>query len=58
MSSVWVVTSTELGWDCVVGIFNADLVSRQELEEKFPREEAYVVHYGPTMVYTNLEEFD
>lgn len=58
MSSVWIVTNNELGWDCIVGVFDPELVTKEQLEERFPREYAYVVHYGPTQVHTNLEEFD
>lgn len=43
MSEVYVVTMPELGWDCVIGVFNADSVSREKLEEVFP-EGIYVVH--------------
>lgn len=43
--SVYVVTSTELGWDCVIGIFWADSVTHEELEKEFNPEEGYVVHY-------------
>lgn len=48
----WVVTNVELGWDCIIGVFSADDLSREELEERFPRKQAYVVHYGPERVHT------
>lgn len=36
MSEVFVVTNPELGWDCVVGVFNSDDVSQKILEKTFP----------------------
>lgn len=45
MSEVYVVTSTELGWDCVVAVFNADSVGKKHLEEVFPSDSGYVVHW-------------
>lgn len=57
-SRVWVVTNVELGWDCIIGVFSADDLSREELEVRFPRSSAYVVHYGPERVHTDLGEFE
>ena len=34
IGGVYVVTSTELGWDCVVGVFE-DSVDLEELENTF-----------------------
>jgi len=55
---VWIVTNTDLGWDCIIGVFSADDFSREELEERFPRRGSYVVHYGPHRIHNDLEEFD
>ena len=55
---VWVVTNVELGWDCIIGVFDANEFSKEELEERFPRKRAYVVHYGPHVVHQDLGEFD
>lgn len=35
MSEVFVVTNTELGWDCVVGVFRCSEVTREQLKEVF-----------------------
>lgn len=35
-SRVIVVTSVELGWDCIVEVYNADDIGREELEERYP----------------------
>lgn len=43
MSMVYVVTMPELGWDCVVGVFNSDSVSAETLENTFP-EDQYIIH--------------
>lgn len=40
---VFVVTSAEFGWDCIVGVFNPKHVTRKELEEKFPRKDKYFI---------------
>lgn len=42
MTKVYVVTNPELGWDCVVGVFNSDSVSMSTLKETFP--EYYCIH--------------
>lgn len=54
--SVWVVTSVELGWDCVVGVFDPDKVTEVELEEKFPDQWGYVIHHN--ILEDNLEAYD
>lgn len=46
MSEVYVVTNTDLGWDCIVGVFKADDVPKAHLEHLFPSDKAYVVHYA------------
>lgn len=48
MSGVYVVTNTDLGWDCVIGVFKADDVSKTQLERVFPSEYAYVIHSAET----------
>lgn len=42
-SMVYVVTMPELGWDCVVGVFNSDSVSEETLKNTFP-EHQYIIH--------------
>ncbi len=49
---VYVVTSTELGWDCVVGVFDENSVDLEELEETFPESGKYVITFS--MVEKNL----
>lgn len=41
---VWVVTGLELGWDCLVGVYDASVVSEEELMAQFD-EESYVIHH-------------
>ena len=50
---VYVVTSTELGWDCVIGVFDEDSVDWEELENTFPESGEYVITFS--MVEKNLE---
>lgn len=56
MSEVYVVTMPELGWDCVVGVFNADSVSVETLEKTFP-ESQYVIH-GSYLVKKDTYDYD
>jgi len=42
---VYVVTSTELGWDCVVAVFD-DSVDLEELENTFPESGEYVITFS------------
>lgn len=53
---VRVVTCPELGWDCVVGVFDVNTVSIEELLERFPHKE-YVVHED-IKVETSLKSWD
>ena len=45
MQSVYIVTDPELGWDCVIEVFDADEVTKEEVEEVF-NGGAMVVHYA------------
>lgn len=54
MERLWVITSTELGWDCVVATF-VDSVTEEELEAAFPANNGYVIHSKP--IYQNTEPF-
>ena len=42
---VYVVTSTERGWDCVVGVFDENSVDLEELENTFPESCEYVITF-------------
>lgn len=53
--TVYVVTSTELGWDCVVGVFDASQLSNEYLEEQFPPDSYYVI--SSEIIQTNLEQY-
>lgn len=48
---VYVVTSTLLGWDCVVAVFD-DSVDLEELENTFPESGEWVITFK--MVEKNL----
>lgn len=54
MPKVWVVTSTELGWDCVVAAF-VDSITEEELEAAFPANKGYVIH--SETLYESAERF-
>lgn len=54
-NGVYVVTSTELGWDCVVGVFDEDSVDLEELEDTFPESGKYVITFS--MVEKTLEAY-
>lgn len=42
MSEVYVVTNADLGWDCVVGVFDRS-ISLVDLHAKFPAEQSYFI---------------
>lgn len=50
---VYVVTCPELGWDCVVGIFDENM-DRKELNDQFP-EGQYVI--SKRQIENNLEDY-
>lgn len=39
---VYVVVNLELGWDNVVGVFDWDKFTEDEILERFPREQMYM----------------
>lgn len=41
---VYVVTSVELGWDCVIAVYNSNDVGEDELEVRYPQKRGYVIH--------------
>lgn len=52
MKNVFVVTGTDLGWDCVVGAFCAEEVTGEELEAAYPHPEYIITE---VTVQTNLQ---
>lgn len=53
--SVYIVIGLNLGWDNIIGVFNSELVSKEELDKIFgDRDEYYIAHYS---VETNLYSF-
>lgn len=40
---VFVVTNATYGWDCIVGVFDPDFVTREELEKRFSSEESFFI---------------
>lgn len=53
---VYLVTSTELGWDNVVGAFDTDKVSYRELIAQFPDRDGYVI--SDLLVQSDLDEYE
>lgn len=51
--SVYVVTMPELGWDCVIGVFDSNLVTQEELEQQYT-DDQYVIHQQ--YLQTSIEE--
>jgi hypothetical protein len=39
---LYVVISTDSGWDNIVGIFDASKVSKEELEAEYPEDQACI----------------
>ena len=52
MKKVFVVTGTELGWDCLVGVYDAEIVSYSQLEKRYPSTE-YVI--SDTTIETTVD---
>lgn len=42
---VFVVTGFELGWDNVVGVFDADVVTKDDLLNQFPKDDYYIAEH-------------
>lgn len=56
MSEVYVVTNPELGWNCIIGVFKCDDVSKTELRELFSNEDEAII-FGPLEVHKDTGEF-
>lgn len=39
---VFYVTGFELGWDCMIGIFDASKVTEAELKKAYPEDQYYI----------------
>ena len=52
MQTVIVLTCTELGWDCVMGVYPATEENIDKLEQKQQEDKTLVLHYK------TLEDFD
>lgn len=55
MKSVFVVTGYELGWDCVVAVFDPDSVTEEQIRERFD-EDDYCVHEN--FLFSDLTNFE
>lgn len=53
-NKVWVVTCSELGWDCVVAAYDYDRVSEETLRKRYPIEEYY--HITDLRLETSVDE--
>ena len=40
---VYVVTSIQVGWDCVVAVLDQNDISMEEAIKKFPENEGYII---------------
>lgn len=56
MKSVFVVTCSELGWDCVVGVYDASKVNINDLKLRYPSKDYY--HVTERSVEIKVEEPD
>lgn len=54
---VYVVTNTELGWDCVVGVFDVNTVSEEEILDRFPENPNGTYVINQYKVETNLDNW-
>lgn len=54
---VYVVTDAELGWDCLIGVFDADKFSLEELEEYFKDKYTYP-HVFEKTIEAHLTKWD
>lgn len=53
---VYVVVNLELGWDNIVGVFDWNKFSTEELEERFPKDDSYCIFQRT--VETDLDNYE
>lgn len=51
---VYVVTNPDLGWNCLVGVFDYSSFTKEELESQFPMDE-YIIR--ETEIYTDISDY-
>jgi hypothetical protein len=56
-SKVFVVTGLDLGWDCIVGVFDAEKISVEELRVQFPEGRGMYMIFEQ-QVETTLANYD
>lgn len=52
--TVYVVTGLNLGWDCIVGVFDPEVTSYEDLQNEFPEEGEYYIF---EQSFSTLEDF-
>lgn len=52
MKNVFVVTGTDLGWDCVVAVYSADDVTLEALEAGYPYPDYVITERDLETTYT------
>jgi hypothetical protein len=55
MKYVYVVTSRDLGWDNVVGVFDASTITLEELQAVFREPPYYIDHRRVEVDFENYE---
>ena len=55
MKNVCVITSPELGWDCVIAVYDYDEVSIDDLRKAYPPD-SYVIHINSLNTIENLQD--
>lgn len=43
--TVYIVTMPMLGWDCVVGVFDPEHVTKEQLEDEYPGDDYVIVDH-------------
>ncbi len=43
MITVFIVTNPELGWDCIVDVFDANEITLEQVREVYPKKYGYFV---------------
>jgi len=54
-SEIFVVIGTDLGWDCLVGVFDGNKVSLEDLKKEFPPKDNFYIY---STSFSDLDAFN
>lgn len=55
MITVYIVTNPELGWDCIVEVFDSNEIRLEQVQEAFPEDHGYRIFERKALTEVELD---